>query len=59
MLMLKQDTIKKRQANKLLESEIKFEARDNKEYKLKLIINSVLYGKEIESQILNFYYLVL
>ena len=39
--------------------EKKFEARNNKKYKIKLIINSAIYNKKIENQLLGLYYLVL
>ncbi len=45
--------------NILPESKRIFEIRDNKKYKLKSVINSVMYNKEIKSQLLGFYYLVL
>lgn len=38
---------------------MEFEAEDNKEYKVKLIINSAVYSKEANSQMPDFYYLVL
>ncbi len=43
----------------LLEPEKEFEARDNKKYKVKAIINSAVYGKEANNQILGLYYFVL
>ena len=45
--------------NKLLELVSQFEARDNKKYKNKFIIYSAVYGKETESYISGFFYLVL
>ena len=58
--MLKHDTKKKGQVNNILsESEKKFKTKDNKEYEVKTIINSVIYGKEANNQMLSFYYLVL
>ena len=47
MSLLEQDIIKKRQidqANQALPKPKKFEFGDNKEYKVKAIINSVIYG---------------
>ena len=44
--LLEQDTIRKRRINqKSLEKELKFEARDNKKYEMKVIINSAIYGQ--------------
>ena len=37
----------------------KFEARDDKEYEVKVIIDSVIYKKETKDQIPAFYYLIL
>lgn len=45
--------------NALLELKRKFEARDNKHYKIKSIVNSVVYDKEAESKMSSLYYLVL
>ncbi len=39
--------------------EREFEAKDNKKYKIKSIIGNMVYNKEAENQLLNFYYLVL
>ncbi len=36
-----------------------FEIRNNKKYKVESIIDSVVYDKELENQLLGFYYLVL
>ena len=50
--LLKQNTIKKRRVNKLsklLKSEKEFEARDNKEYEVKSIINSVVYSRKVNN----------
>ncbi len=61
--MLEQDTIRKRRVNQndhiLLELKKEFETRDNKEYKIKVIIDNVMYENEINDQILNLYYFVL
>lgn len=35
------------QNNTLLEPAIKFEIKDNKEYKVKAIINNAIYGKKV------------
>ena len=62
MSLLKQDITKKKQVNKktLLESKKKFEVREDKKYKVKAIINSVMYGKKMaNNQIPDLYYLVL
>lgn len=42
----------------LLEPEKKFEARNNKEYKTKAIIDSEIYGKEANNKRPGLYYLV-
>ena len=64
MLLLKYDITRKGQVNNktLLEPKKnkKIEAKTNKEYKVKVIINSAVYDKQaISNQISNFYYLVL
>ncbi len=63
MSLLEQDTIKKRRVNKALpepEKNIKFEAEDNMKYKVKAIINRVVYGQQANSnQMPGLYYLVL
>ncbi len=43
------------------EKDLKFEAGDNKEYKIKTIINSAVYGQQANNsnQMPDFYYLVL
>ncbi len=43
--------------NALLELE-KFEARNNKEYEIKAIIDSTVYGKKTNNQMPSLYYLV-
>ena len=62
MSLLKQDTIRKKQVDKILlklEKELEFEIRGNKKYELKVIINSAIYGQQANShQISGFYYLV-
>ncbi len=48
MLLLEQNTIRKRQVDNALlepEKELEFEAEDNKEYKVKAIIDSTVYGQ--------------
>ncbi len=61
--LLKQNTTRKgRVDNKALpepEKELKFEARDNKEYKVKAIIDSAVYDQQANDQMPGFYYLVL
>ncbi len=45
MLLLEQDTTRKGRVDKAMpEPEKEFKARDNKEYEVKAIINSVVYG---------------
>ncbi len=47
MSLLEQDTMRKEQANKTLPGpEREFEARDNKEYKVQVIIDSTIYSKK-------------
>ena len=45
MLLLEQDIIRKKQMNKLPEPE-KFKAKDIKDYKIKIIIDSIVYDKK-------------
>ena len=45
MLLLKQDTIRTRQVDQALLEPEKFEAGDNKEYEVKVIIDSMVYGQ--------------
>ncbi len=61
VLLLEQDITKKGQVNNdiLPESEKKFEAGDKKKYKVKAIINNVVYNKEGNNQTPGFYYLIL
>ncbi len=42
-----------------LEKDIEFKAKDNKKYKIKAIIDSVVYGQQVNNQILSLYYLIL
>ncbi len=63
MLLLEQNTIRKWQVDKTLpelEKDLKFEAGGNKEYKVKVIINSAAYGQQTNDsyQMSGFYYLV-
>ncbi len=46
MLLLEQDITRKRWVNNVLPKPEKFEFRDDKEYEVKAIIDSVVYGKE-------------
>ena len=49
MSLLKQDTIRKGRVDKALpepEKELKFEIGDNKEYEVKAIIDSAVYGQQ-------------
>ena len=62
--LLKQDTTKKRQINKTLsepKKELKFKTQGNKEYEIKAIIDSAVYGQKINNsnQMPGLYYLVL
>ena len=47
------------QANQALLNPEKFEAGDNKEYKIEAIIASTIYGQKVNNQILGFYYFIL
>ncbi len=62
MLLLEQDIMRKKQVNNALpkpEIELEFEAGDNKEYEVKAIIDSVMYGQQANNQMSDLYYLVL
>ncbi len=60
MLLVEQDTIRKEWVNKTLPEPTKeFEAVDNKEYKAEAIIDSAIYSKETNNQMLDLYYLIL
>ncbi len=63
MLLLEQDIIRKGQVdNKALpepEKDLEFEARRDKEYEVKAIIDSTVYDQQANEQILGLYYLVL
>ena len=59
MSLLEQDITRKGQINELFpEPEPKFDAGDNKEYKVEAIIDSAIYAKEAEGHLLSLYYLV-
>ncbi len=63
MSLLEQDITRKRRVDKALpksEKDVKFEARGNKEYEVKAIIDSAVYGQQANSnQMSGLYYLVL
>ncbi len=63
MSLLEEDITRKGQVdNKALpepENELEFEAGGNKEYEVKAIINSAVYGQQANDQMLGLYYLVL
>ena len=59
MSLLKQVIIKKRQINELfLKSKPKFNACNNKKYKIKVIKDSAVYAKKIKKHLSGLYYLV-
>ena len=59
MSLLEQDITRKGRINKLfLEPEPEFDAGDNKKYKVKAIINNVVYAKKTERHLPDLYYLV-
>ena len=59
MLLLEQDTKRKGWINKLFpESEPEFDAGNNKEYKIKAIIESAVYAKEAKRHLSGLYYLI-
>ena len=60
VLLLEQDTIKKRQVNNQVNQAIsnlekKFKIRANKDYKIKAIHNNALYSQKIKNYLLGFY----
>ncbi len=61
MFLLEKDITKKKRFNKKLFIEPKgeFKAGNNKDYKVKAIINNAVYDKETNNQIPGLYYLVL
>ncbi len=59
MSLLQQDIPRKGRVDKALpEPEKKYEAGDNKEYEVKAIIDSVVYGQQANNQMSGLYYLV-
>lgn len=44
--------------NELLELELELNAGKNKEYKIEIVKNSIIYNKAAEDQILGLYYLI-
>ena len=59
MSLLEQDIIKKKRMNKLfLELKPEFDINNNKEYKIKVIRNSIIYIKKAEKHLISLYYLV-
>ena len=59
MSLLEQDIIKKKQINKLfLESELKFNANNNKKQKIKVSKDNIVYIKEVKKYLSNSYYLI-
>ena len=61
MSLLEQDIIKKGQVDlgQVLPKLEEFEARDNKEYEVKTMIDSAVYGQQVNNQISGLYYLIL
>ena len=64
VLLLEQDTIKKRRVDKTLaelEKELKFQAGGNKKYEIKIIIENAVYGQQANNsdQMPGLHYLVL
>lgn len=60
MSLLKQKIIKKRRVNNITlpESEKEIEVGNNKKYRVKATIDSVVYGKKANNQMLDLYYLI-
>ena len=59
MLLLEQDTTRKRRINELfLEPEPKFDNSNNKKYKVKVIKDSAIYIKETKEYLSRLYYLI-
>ena len=59
MLLLEQNTTKKKRMNKLfLKSKPKFDAGNNKKYKIEAIKDSNIYVKETKKHLPGIYYLV-
>ncbi len=62
MSLLEQDITRKRQVDKALletEKDLEFKAEGDKEYEVKAIIDSIVYGQQANDQIPGLYYLVL
>ncbi len=64
MSLLEEDTTRKKRADNILpkpEKDLEFEVGGNKEYEVKAIVDSIVYGQQINGndQILALYYLVL
>lgn len=58
MFLLKQNTSKKGQVNKLLEPELEFNVKKNKEYKVETIKDNAVYAiKDAGGQLSELYYL--
>ncbi len=62
MSLLEQDITRKRRVDKALlepKKDVEFEARGNKEYEFKVIIDSAIYGQQVNNnQMPGLYYLV-
>lgn len=58
MLLLKQDTIKKRRVNKLLKLEPELDEREDKKYKIGVFKDSAIYTEAAKNPLLGLYYLV-
>ncbi len=59
VLLLEQNIIRKKQVNNVLPESEKFETKDNKEYKVKAIIEKIMYDKKRNNQMPGLYYFVL
>lgn len=59
MLLLKQNTTKKKRVDKNIATKLEFEASDNKKYEMKGIRDSAIYAIELKTDhLLGLYYLV-
>lgn len=58
MLLLKQNTIGKKQVNELLKLKPKLNTRKNKEYKIETMKDSVVYTSERKCELSRLYYLL-
>ena len=63
---MKQDIIKKKQMDNQahlalleLEKDLEFKAKNNKKYEIKSIINSAVYGQQVNDQMPSLYYFIL